>query len=323
MTTAGVGLHREQFATADLTQAREFLARAYGTRLWTARPPEDRPVLAVTRMDAGSFTVSDMSLSADLIFAVDASDQVTISTVVEGTLRADRAQRTDRYQAGDVHIGATPQAGYTGRTRGLRDCTVTLPVSLLYAVAGQEPASSAPLRFLSPHPAGPAARAQWTTAARYVTELLANPDAAIGPLVITGVARLLAATALSVFPNTAQTSPAPRDRRDASAVTMRRATAFIDEHAGQDITMADIAAAACVTVRAVQIAFRRELDITPIAYLRTVRLARAHRELLEADPGQETVTAVAYRWGFASPGRFAAYYRQAYGVPPRQTLEHD
>ena len=33
-----------------------------------------------------------------------------------------------------------------------------------------------------------------------------------------------------------------------------------------------------------------------------------------------TVTAVAYRWGFPSPSRFTAYYRQAYGVTPNQTL---
>ena len=58
-----------------------------------------------------------------------------------------------------------------------------------------------------------------------------------------------------------------------------------------------------------------------MAYLRRVRLDRAHCQLMDADPGRESVTAVAYRWGFASPGRFAAYYREAYGVPPSQTLQ--
>ena len=33
-----------------------------------------------------------------------------------------------------------------------------------------------------------------------------------------------------------------------------------------------------------------------------------------------SVTAVSYQWGFASPSRFAAYYRDAYGVPPSRTL---
>jgi transcriptional regulator GlxA family with amidase domain len=125
-----------------------------------------------------------------------------------------------------------------------------------------------------------------------------------------------------VFPNAALAPEAPRDRRDATTATVRRATAFIDEHASQDITAADIAAAARVTVRSMQLAFRRELGTTPTAHLRTVRLARAHRELVDAGPGQETVTAVAYRWGFSSTSRFSAYYRETYGVNPRQTLKY-
>jgi AraC-like DNA-binding protein len=32
------------------------------------------------------------------------------------------------------------------------------------------------------------------------------------------------------------------------------------------------------------------------------------------------VTQVAARWGFASPSRFARYYRAAYGVTPSRTL---
>lgn len=82
---------------------------------------------------------------------------------------------------------------------------------------------------------------------------------------------------------------------------MRRAVAFIEENAHLDITVADIAAAVCVTTRAVQLAFQRHLDTTPTAYLRRARLARAHADLTRASPGDGlTVTAVAYRWGFPS-----------------------
>ena len=40
------------------------------------------------------------------------------------------------------------------------------------------------------------------------------------------------------------------------------------------------------------------------------------RDLINGDPAHESVTAVAYRWGFPSASRFTAYYRQAYGVLP-------
>ena len=114
--------------------------------------------------------------------------------------------------------------------------------------------------------------------------------------------------------------PTIQDRNDGSPATLRRAVAFIDEHAHEDITAADIGAAAFVTIRAVQLAFQRHMGTTPLAYLRRVRLARAHHDLTTADPATQTVTAIAYRWGFHSSSRFAAAYRQAYGIPPGHTL---
>jgi transcriptional regulator GlxA family with amidase domain len=122
------------------------------------------------------------------------------------------------------------------------------------------------------------------------------------------------------FPNTAVSDSTAQDRRDATTVTLRRATEFIKGHAERDISLADIAAAAHVTIRAVQLAFRRQLGITPTQYLRRVRLDLAHQDLLAADPARSTITAVSARWGFASSSRFAAYYRSVYGIPPSETL---
>jgi AraC-like DNA-binding protein len=121
-------------------------------------------------------------------------------------------------------------------------------------------------------------------------------------------------------PGSAPRDLAAQDRFDSSPATLRRAVAFIDEQAGRHLTVADIAAASFVTVRAVQLAFRRHLDMTPMQYLRLVRLHRAHHDLLAADPARESVTAVAYRWKFASASRFTAYYRGIYGVLPSHTL---
>jgi transcriptional regulator GlxA family with amidase domain len=128
---------------------------------------------------------------------------------------------------------------------------------------------------------------------------------------------------LATFPSNALTEPTAVDRHDASPATLRRAVAFIDEHARQDITVADIAASAFVTIRAVQLAFRRHLDTTPTAYLRQVRLDHAHHDLATADPALETVTAVALRWGFPSPSRFTAAYHREYGVTPSLTLHRN
>jgi AraC-like DNA-binding protein len=53
-----------------------------------------------------------------------------------------------------------------------------------------------------------------------------------------------------------------------------------------------------------------------------VRLDHAHRDLLAASPASTTVTAIAARWGFASPSRFSDFYRRAYGRLPGHTLRH-
>jgi AraC-like DNA-binding protein len=175
-----------------------------------------------------------------------------------------------------------------------------------------------PWDFSAREPA-PGAGRRWRDTARYAEETLASAQSA-APLVISSVSWLLAATALTVFPNTALAGLTIEDRRDAHPRALRRAVSFIDDNARADITITDIAAAAFVTPRAVQLAFRRHLGTTPMEYLRRVRLAHAHHDLLAADPEHTTVAAVAYRWGFPTPSRFGAYYRQAYGTPPSHTL---
>jgi transcriptional regulator GlxA family with amidase domain len=112
-----------------------------------------------------------------------------------------------------------------------------------------------------------------------------------------------------------------QDRVDATPTTLTRAIAFIDANPDLDIGVVDIARAAHVTVRAVQLAFRRHLDTTPMAYLRRVRLDRAHEQLRAASPDDgTTITQVAARWGYPDPSRFTARYRRAYGQPPSHTL---
>jgi AraC-like DNA-binding protein len=315
------GPQRDEFSTTDPELAREFLNQTYGIQVLVSNVPEGMTRLAATLTDAGPFTVSDVTLPGDLTFGTTGSDTVSIDTVIAGTIQDDRAKDTNRYQPGDVVLGSWPQASFTSRTHRVRARALTLPVSLLYTVAGRAP--SAPLRFVSPRPASAADRTRWTHTSDYIDTLLANPAAAASPLLIGSAARLLAAIALTVFPNSWDTDTAARDRTDASTATLRRAIAFIDEHAARDISIADVAAAAHVTIRAVQIAFRRHYGTTPAGYLRRVRLERARQDLLAADPARESVTAVAHRWGFASPGQFAAAYRQAYGVTPDQTLRQD
>lgn len=107
-------------------------------------------------------------------------------------------------------------------------------------------------------------------------------------------------------------------QRGAAPRTVRRAIAYMEQHAHEPITIDDVAVAADISPRGLQYAFRRALDQTPTEYLRRLRLAAAHAELQESSG--TSVSEIAHRWGFASASRFARHYREAYGRTPRQTM---
>jgi AraC-like DNA-binding protein len=102
--------------------------------------------------------------------------------------------------------------------------------------------------------------------------------------------------------------------------TVRAALAFIEANAGRPLTVADVAKATGVGVRGLQQGFQRALGMSPMRYVRQVRLREAHRELRVTDPAATTVGDVASRWGFHHQGRFAAEYRRRYGCSPAETL---
>lgn len=103
---------------------------------------------------------------------------------------------------------------------------------------------------------------------------------------------------------------------------VRSAMAFIAARAADPIGLTEIADAARLSPRALQVAFRRHLGTTPLAHLRAVRMARVHADLQSARPGDgQTVSAVANRWGISQLSRFAHDYKQRYGVSPRDTLD--
>lgn len=99
-----------------------------------------------------------------------------------------------------------------------------------------------------------------------------------------------------------------------------RAVEFINAHAAEPLTIADIAGAVGLSVRALQRSFRRYTETSPMHVLRDVRLHRAHDDLRFGDPSVTSVTTIANRWGFTNHGRFSQEYRKAYGVSPAETL---
>lgn len=179
-----------------------------------------------------------------------------------------------------------------------------------------------PVAFVSSRPTSPALGRYWSGLARWAADA-AVPALLDEPLVRSDLTRRLAVGMLECFPLSGD-----RETRSLSmAAQIRRfriAVAFLDDNAHLPITVEDAARAADTTTTALVRAFRANhpAGLTPAQHLRRVRLAGAHEDLLRGDPTTgETVGAIATRWGFTHPGRFAGAYRAAYGVAPRWTLD--
>jgi AraC-like DNA-binding protein len=178
------------------------------------------------------------------------------------------------------------------------------------------------LRFEAITPVSAERQAMWASTAKFVcAELASSGSTEISPLMAHELTRMAAAAMLETFPNNAMTTQYVAGPGWVPPLVVRRAAAFIEAHADQPVTLADIAAAAGVTGRALQDAFCRYYDATPVGYLRTVRLERAYTELRNAEVAAGvTIAAVARRWGWTSLSQFEVTYQRRFGEPPSRTL---
>ena len=104
-----------------------------------------------------------------------------------------------------------------------------------------------------------------------------------------------------------------------SKKSLQRATELIHDAASEALTLDSIAYVAGVSGRALQLAFRKEHGMTPMQYLKNVRLDRAAETLRKADPQGLTVGEVARNLGFTHMGRFSAAYAARHGELPSET----
>jgi AraC-like DNA-binding protein len=106
----------------------------------------------------------------------------------------------------------------------------------------------------------------------------------------------------------------------ARPASVRTAIDLIESDPQAPLTLTLLATRCGVGPRTLQKGFQQHLGMSPMEYVRDVRLRRAHEELRAADPSAESVADVARRWGFTHLGRFAAAHEAKYGQKPLRTL---
>ena len=123
-------------------------------------------------------------------------------------------------------------------------------------------------------------------------------------------------------PSSLSADDATRPGTPGDASRLQRALDHIHAHVNESHRLTEIAVAACMSPRALEAAFRRRFNLSPLAYARAVRLEAVHQVLqLAARDGYPTLLSdVALHHGFIHMGRFAAYYKQRFGCSPSVTL---
>lgn len=186
-------------------------------------------------------------------------------------------------------------------------------------MVGEKPSTS--VRFAPEIDTHNSEARQWIALARSVAGTADTSLLSCSPLAAAHFEQLLVHGLLGFQPHSRSEALAD-SAHPLTPLSLRRAMTFCDEHAGQPISVSDIAAVARVSVRTLQDNFRTYAQTTPLGYLRRVRLDRAHQDLLAAAQSgeQTTVTDVALRWGFVHLSRFAQLYRDTYGHVPSESL---
>jgi AraC-like DNA-binding protein len=202
-----------------------------------------------------------------------------------------------------------------------RPCRWTTPTSRVTAVAF-------PRELLPLHPDGLAAltavripgdRGPGALASTFARSLPRHLDDLDGP----GAARL-GTTVLDLLTTTVATCldrpgevPAPTRQR----ALLTQIHAFIEQHlADPDLSPGVVAAANHISVRYLHRLFETE-QMTVADRIRTRRLERCLRDLLDPLHAAEPVRAIAARWGFRDPAHFSRLFRNTYGDTPSRYRE--
>ncbi|MEL3947849.1 MULTISPECIES: AraC family transcriptional regulator [Streptomyces] len=315
---------RTPFRTSDVDEAREVLVAAYYSNFLDVldRQRSFRAEFAIGRL--GAVTVGGLTCNTDVRVRLGELGAYHVNIPLSGHMTWRQGSAAPVLTTPDSAAVYQP-CGDTVVDRWSGDCRVL-------AVKLDRVALEACLETLLDRPArgpvpfdpgfdtGQGPGRSWTRLVRAVADDLLDESATLsGSLVAAPLQEALLNGFLLAAGHRWRdqlTDPVARLR----PAPVKRAMDAVQERPEHPFTAAALAAEARVGVRWLQEAFRRYVGMSPMAYVRDVRLQRVRDELRAAVPEEQCVSAVAHRWGFTHLGRFAEQYRARFGELPSQTL---
>ncbi|HEX2492791.1 MAG TPA: helix-turn-helix domain-containing protein [Steroidobacter sp.] len=112
------------------------------------------------------------------------------------------------------------------------------------------------------------------------------------------------------------TNRATRARR---RIAVERARAYIHDNQNEPITLSDLCRHVHMQPRSLEYGFREMLGLTPMAYVKTLRLHRVRRLLQSGVASARSVSDIALDCGFWHLSQFAVDYKKYFGECPSAT----
>ena len=133
--------------------------------------------------------------------------------------------------------------------------------------------------------------------------------------------RTLSLLLLDAVPNNYKWAFADEQLSPAAPYYVRRVENYIREHAGEQITTDDLVLVGGVSARSIYHGFSRFRSITPMGYLKAVRLDLARDALVKGRRnGANSVTQAATAAGYTNLSQFSRDYKARFREAPSQTL---
>ena len=160
----------------------------------------------------------------------------------------------------------------------------------------------------------------WMRVIGWLYDHLSRDEGSLPPLLVTQFEQAVVTTLLTCQPNNYSQELCADDVPSIAPAFVKKVERYIEEHAHEPITVADMAEHAGVSSRSLFFGFQRFRNTSPMRYLKEVRLRHVNRELQESTAGSATVTEIALRWGFSHLGHFTSDYKRRFGETPSKTL---
>lgn len=166
-------------------------------------------------------------------------------------------------------------------------------------------------------PRSPELAAYFVQVSRLLTTgVFGVPEVYDRDLIRTHAIDMLVAVAVEAFELTNRSE----DDTARDVVVLRRALAELRSHLAEPISVPEVAQAAGVSVRGLQLIFQRQLGTSPLLHLRALRLEAARQALADEAARGTTIAEIARRFGYSNSGRFSTHYRDTYGESPTAGL---